>query len=233
MPCELSVIMPVYNEEGVVGTVITKWVETLSLLNISYELHVYNDGSTDKSLATIQNSAKKFKYVFPHDQKNRGHGPTILTGYRENSLAKWIFQIDSDDEIGPESFLKLWAVKDKFDFLCGKREGREQTLSRKLLSSISRLTISVLYGRGVSDVNVPYRLYRTCAFRDLFFKIPQNTFAPNILLTGMASRRSLRIFQTPVPFQSRKTGEVSLKSFALVKPAALSFLQTLWFRCTI
>ena len=33
---------------------------------------------------------------------NSGHGPTILLGYRENSDCAWVFQMDSDDEMGPE-----------------------------------------------------------------------------------------------------------------------------------
>ena len=67
------------------------------------------------------NSPQENKDLIVHDKLNSGHGPTILQAYRENSDADWIFQTDSDDEIGPEQFEDLWRSRDNYDFLIGRR----------------------------------------------------------------------------------------------------------------
>ena len=55
---------------------------------------------------------------------------------------------------------------------------------------------------------------------------------PNLhvqLLSGLAARHRLRCFEMPVPQHDRKTGEVSIKKWKLLKAAAKSFFQTIWF----
>ena len=56
---ELSVVIPVYNEEDIISMVIDNWIEKLNQLNINYEIHLYNDGSTDNSLERVLESEKK------------------------------------------------------------------------------------------------------------------------------------------------------------------------------
>lgn len=104
---ELAVVIPVYNEEGAIENVINKWTKELNSLGIDFQIHVYNDGSKDNTLQILKHIAKKNNRLILHDKKNSGHGPTIILGYRENSNVKWIFQIDSDDEIKPETFEDL------------------------------------------------------------------------------------------------------------------------------
>ena len=81
---ELSVVIPVYNEEEIISMVIDNWIEKLNQLKINHEIHLYNDGSRDNSLEKIQESEKIHSNVVVHDKPNAGHGPTILQGYLEN-----------------------------------------------------------------------------------------------------------------------------------------------------
>ena len=193
MSDRLCVVMPVYNERDAIGNVLVKWDDELRRLGIDYEIRPYNDGSKDDSLAVMQAVAEKSSgRIAPRDKPNGGHGNTILTGYRE-AVADgfdWVFQVDSDDEMGPEQFGELWDGRDGFDFLVGIRDGRKQALPRKIISFVSRLCVRLFYGRSVWDVNTPYRLMRVSAFRDFFEEIPLSTFAPNVILSGLAARRT-------------------------------------------
>ena len=108
----LSVIMPVYNEDEVIIKVLTEWILELRRLKIDFELRIYNDGSTDKTLERIRNN-DEIKVI---SKFNTGHGPTILQGYRE-SQGNWIFQIDSDNEIKPDQFEKVWIQRDNGNFI--------------------------------------------------------------------------------------------------------------------
>jgi glycosyltransferase involved in cell wall biosynthesis len=230
---ELNIVIPVYNEEGAIANVVGKWTNTFDRLKIDYKIHIYNDGSKDNTLSILQEISKNNPAIIVHDKPNSGHGPTILKGYRENSNSTWLFQIDSDDELGPEAFEELWNNRNNYDFLIGERTERNNPLTRKIISAISRLTISILYGRRVYDVNSPYRLMRCEKYRDYFHKIPENTFAPNVIISGITALKKLRVFKTTVKYNFRTTGEVSIKKIKLLKAAIKSFWQTVIFRIYI
>lgn len=227
---ELAVIIPVYNEQDIIGKVLDDWSRELDRLGIDFRIHAYNDGSKDGTAGVLSRYSSMHGRVIAHDKPNTGHGPTILLGYCENSDSEWLFQIDSDDEMGPESFEELWRRRGEFDFLCGSRKGHDQPLTRKAVSSVSRLVVRSIYGRGVYDVNVPYRLMRSSVFSGWFGRVPSDTFAPNVILTGMACLKKIRMFEVPVKHKTRSTGEVSLKRMKLLKSAGKSFFQTVAFR---
>jgi glycosyltransferase involved in cell wall biosynthesis len=224
---ELAMVMPVYNEEGAIRNVVRKWTDELQRFGIDFEIHAYNDGSKDQSLQILKDLAQTNQRLIVHDKPNSGHGPTILQGYRENSDAQWIFQIDSDDEIACESFQELWEKRDSFDFLIGSRIRANQPLPRKIVSSLSRATVKIFYGTKVYDVNSPYRLMRCEGFRKYFWSLPEDLFAPNVIISGIASVDNLRVCEIPVQQRERSTGEVSIKKFRLLKAALKSYRQTI------
>lgn len=243
----LCVVMPVYNECEAIGPVLEKWAAALDGLGIDYVIRPYNDGSKDNSLAVMQDVAARINAaasaagrpgrIEVRDKPNGGHGHTILTGYRDAAADgfDWVFQIDSDDEMGPEKFGELWSVRGSYDFLVGIRDGRVQALPRKIISFVSRLCVRLFYGKSVWDVNTPYRLMRVkgtdgrVGFGELFAMIPPRTFAPNVILSGLAAWHSLRFMEIRVPQHDRTTGEVSIKKWKLLKAAAKSFMQTISF----
>jgi len=227
---ELVVVMPVYNEEGAIGNVITSWTNEISKHTSNFEIHVYNDGSKDNTLNILKSLETNNKHLIVRDKKNSGHGSTILLGYRENADADWVLQIDSDDEIDSSEFSKLWNERQNYDFLIGNRINRNTPLIRKLITFIARNTVLMFYGRGVYDVNCPFRLMRMSKFKPLVLPIPENTFTPNIILSGISAKNRLKIYQTPVNFILRRTGEVSIKKWKLIKASAHSFSQVIKFR---
>jgi len=228
---EVAIIIPVYNEEGIIKTVLDKWTNELVKIGVeNFEIHVYNDGSKDNTLKILEKIALNNNALVIHDKVNTGHGPTILTGYRENIDKDWIFQTDSDDEMSPEYFRYLWKKRNDYDFLIGKRDNRSQPTLRKIISFISRITVRLFYGQGIWDVNSPFRLMQTTKLRDTIYNIPRDTFAPNVIISGIACLKKLKVLEITVPHQNRQTGEVSLKKFKLPKAAFKSFSQTIKYR---
>ena len=228
---KLCIVMPVYNEQDAIASVLKKWTTAMDALEIDYMIRPYNDGSKDRSLQVMQEIAKDFPCIEVRDKPNGGHGNTILLGYRE-AVADgydWIFQVDSDDEMGPEKFSDLWTIRNDYDFLVGCRDGRVQALPRKLISFASRLCVRLFYGKSVWDVNTPYRLMRAEKFASFYDAIPLTTFAPNVILSGLVARFKLRFFEMPVSQHDRMTGEVSIEKWKLLKAAVRSFWQTIMF----
>tara|TARA_R110000787_G_scaffold184181_5_gene296063 strand:+ start:9447 stop:10169 length:723 start_codon:yes stop_codon:yes gene_type:complete len=226
----LKIIIPVYNEEGAITEVINDWTSTLDKLEIDFLIYAFNDGSKDNTLQILQDLSKNNKKLIVVDKLNSGHGPTILKGYKENLDTEWLFQIDSDNELKANEFEKFWRQRLDFDFLIGHRIHRDSPLPRIITTAISRLTVGFFYGNRVKDVNAPFRLMRTSKFMDDILKIPANTFAPNLIVAGIANIRKLRIKQLKVTHYNRETGEVSIQKWNLLKAAFKSLLQTIAFR---
>ena len=76
----LCVVIPVYNEQDVIASVLDKWDAAIKSLDIEYEIRPYNDGSKDHSLAIMQEVATKLgERVRVRDKTTGGHGNTMLT----------------------------------------------------------------------------------------------------------------------------------------------------------
>lgn len=228
MKRDLYIVIPVYNEAEIINVVVEDWITVLNKLNISYKLKLYNDGSTDSTMEVLNT----LKILYPDyidliDKKNSGHGPTILRSYRESLDADWVFQVDSDNEIKAHYFTDFWNIKDDYDLVIGKRINRDSPLFRKVMTYFSYLVVRLFYGKGIKDVNCPYRLMRTSVFKTIFTSIPEDTFAPNIIVSGMASRKKLDIKLVNIQFDTRTSGVSSLSSniLKLLKISINSFLE--------
>ena len=206
---ELSVVMPVYNEADAVGPVVSAWTAELDRLKIRYEFLVYDDGSRDRTADVLRRVASERRQVVVKSHANVGHGPTISRGYRE-AAGEWVFQIDSDDEMSPSAFEQLWTRRAVYDLLLGCRQGRDSTAARRIISFGSRAIVRLLFGKGLWDVNTPYRLIRRSALAAMLTRIPARAFAPNVIMAGLAVRDGLRVYQIKVPHRSRRAGTVSI-----------------------
>lgn len=223
---ELAVVMPVYNEEGSIGQVLTSWREVLHASGVDFVMLVINDGSTDRTGEILRPFAddERIRVVV---QSNMGHGPSILRGYRQAvELGEWILQCDSDDEIPADSFGRLWAIRQQADAVFGFRRNRRQTLQRRVISFFSQLTVDLFFAGGVRDVNTPCRLMRASALRPILDHIPPHTFAPNLMVSGGLCLSRAQIVNVPVSFCPRRSGHVSIVRWGLWKAAFRSFCQT-------
>jgi dolichol-phosphate mannosyltransferase len=228
---DLIIVIPVYNEEGTIGKVAEDWSAELQKLGIKYELHIYDDGSSDNTGEILTELSKTMPDLVPHRKANSGHGPTILEGYVANSdRAEWLFQVDSDDEMGPDWFYKLWNIRQDHDFIVGHRYERQSSFSRKYVSFFARAAVMACYGPSCYDVNCPYRLMRSSAFAKCYRSIPEDTFAPNVAVAGYAAYYNMKTVEVHVPHQSRYSGTVSIAKWSLLKGAVKSMAQTIRYR---
>ena len=229
MTKELIVVLPIYNEEEIIQTVIKDWVTTLRALSIDFELRAYNDGSTDATLRKLQEIAPIYQELTIIDKRNAGHGPTILKGYRDAD-ASYIFQVDSDNEMKAKYFEDLWKERANYDFIIGRRAfSFKVPFPRRVVSFMAKKVVHFFYGKGIFDVNAPYRLMRKDQFVSIYAAIPSDTFAPNVIISGMAIRQKLRVKDCFIPTDFRATGTVSIQRIKLLKVAMQSFRETIAF----
>ncbi len=225
----LSVVMPVYNEGEIIATVIKDWHDTLAILGIDFKIRCYNDGSRDNTGEILEGLRSQYPNLVVTNKENSGHGPSILQGYLDAEQSEWIFQIDSDNEIKADQFDLLWQSRNDYDFLLGKRSHADFPLSRRIVSYIAWLVVRFGFNSPIEDVNSPFRLFRSAQVIPLIRLIPADTFAPNVLITGLVASRNLRLKEVAIENSFRQTGTVSIKHWKLFKVAMRSFKESILF----
>ena len=97
--------------------------------------------------------------------------------------------------MSPAAFERLWTRRAAYDLLLGCRQDRNATAARRIISFGSRAVVRLLFGKGLWDVNTPYRLIRRSALAAMLTRIPARAFAPNVIMAGLAVRDRLRVYQ--------------------------------------
>ena len=222
---DVAVVIPVFNEEKLIGECINEWLNVLDSVNLNYEILIIDDGSSDATISIVERYGDN-QNVQLIIKQNEGHGPTILAGYkRAVGIAEWVFQADSDNEISPNQFSALWSRRQGQDAVIAWRQGRNQTTVRRLVTFFARVTTKVLFRCHLRDVNIPFRLIRSETLAILLEKIPSDTFAPNIALSGALSLMNYQVEECPVIFNERIVGESSLSNLGAVRKGGRALLE--------
>ena len=96
----LYVVMPAYNEEANIESVITSWYKVLEGKSKESRIVVADSGSTDRTHEILQKLQEKFPQLEILEDSLKQHGPKLLAlyGYAIKNGADYIFQTDSDGQ---------------------------------------------------------------------------------------------------------------------------------------
>jgi glycosyltransferase involved in cell wall biosynthesis len=212
----LSIVMPVYNEDQVIESIVLDLErQVVDRLTVA-EVVVVDDCSTDRTGAILDRLARERPwFAVEHAAENAGHGPSVVRGLHR-ATGDWIFQLDSDAQFEIEDFWKLWEARAEADLVLGVRIERRDPVHRLVLSRAVSVTVSALARRRVRDPNVPFRLVRRELYEDIAPLLSLTTLAPSILVTLGAVARAWRVVEVPVRHLPRRRGSSSLRSLRLV-----------------
>lgn len=149
---EISVIIPIFNEEANIVLLHDRLVNTVTTISNNYELIFVNDGSKDNSLSILKDLSSKFNQVKYIDfSKNFGHQIAVFAGL-EYATGNAIVIIDADLQDPPELIKDLYAkLLLGYDVVFAQREQRLGESWHKLLTA--KIYYRVL--NRLSEVNIP------------------------------------------------------------------------------
>jgi dolichol-phosphate mannosyltransferase len=223
----LSVIMPVYNEEGAIVSAVDEVQRHVLGLIPESELVVVDDGSRDATGRLLDDAAAKDARIKIIHQPNGGHGAALLTGLNA-ARGEYIFLIDSDRQIPLDDFKAAWTeMLAGRDAVFGVRRRRYDPVLRLYLSRLIRHSVNVLFRVQLSDANAPYKLFRRGIWSEARECVPDGTLAPSMFLAIVAKSRGYNILEVDVTHKERDTGEVTLRKFKLLKFCARGLRQML------
>lgn len=204
---KLSVIMPVFNEEPTIETIIQR-VEAVGLAD---EIVIVDDGSTDGTRELLKDLSNKKEHIrlILHD-KNQGKGAAVRTGINV-ARGEYLLIQDADLEYDPRDYTSLLKPVEEgiADVVYGSRflgAPRRVTMFWHMIANkLLTLMTNLLYNSILTDMETGYKLFRREVIQDIPLKSKRFEFEPEI--TAKLLKRKVRIFEVPISFNPREYDE--------------------------
>ena len=210
----LSVVIPARNESGSLPATLHDCLTVLRREQISFELIVVDDGSTDDTFGVVSNFADPAVRVIRNTGEN-GFGLAIRFGI-EQAVGDAIAVMMADSSDSPEDLVKYYRViQEGFDCAFGSRFIRGSRVidypSHKLLMNrLANLFIRVVFGLRYNDITNAFKCYRRAAIEGMMPLIsPHFNLTVEMPLKAIIRGYSFKVI--PISWTNRKEGVSKLK----------------------
>ncbi len=202
----LSVIIPAYNE---VKTIL-RVVESVYVLDVSKQIIVVDDGSTDGTREAIQSMLGRPGIEVILHERNQGKGSAIQTGIKLATGDIVIVQ-DADLEYDPQDILRVIQpiLDGETDVVYGSRylanSSQDQSAFHRFGNACLTAFSNWMTNQHLTDMETCYKAFR----RELIQSIPieQRRFGFEPEITAKLARKKIRIREIPISYQSRSWHE--------------------------
>ncbi|MCK4589180.1 MAG: glycosyltransferase family 2 protein [Nanoarchaeota archaeon] len=196
---DISVVIPVYNEEKNVAILHKKVKEVLDTLNKKYEIIFINDGSKDRTYEELL-KLKKVKII--NFRKNFGQSAAMDAGFKAIK-GEIVVSMDGDLQNDPVDIPRLIAKLDEgYDVVSGWRKRRKDSLQKNFFSIFaSRLRRKILK-TNLHDFGCSLKAYRKECFKNFDLMGEMHRYIPPML-----AWKGFRLGEVKVHHHSRKYGK--------------------------
>ena len=200
---EISVVIPLYNEEPNVSELYVELTTVLEELGRTYELIFIDDGSSDSTYKLLTGfHAEDPRVCVVCLRRNFGQTAAFAAGF-SRARGRYIVTSDGDLQNDPRDIASMLSTLEKgFDIVCGWRKDRKDPwFSRKLPSMIANWLISITTQVKLHDYGCSLKLFRSEVVKTLRLYGEMHRFIPAI-----ASEQGVRIAETVVNHRPRQFG---------------------------
>jgi len=185
----VSLVIPAYNEEGAVASVVRAFRVALEGAGAPHEILVVDDGSTD---STAQ-EARATNAEVVHSPQNLGYGLALRRGILA-ARHPYVMICDADGTYPPSAVAELVAMAEHFDMVVAARTGRHfRGRGARAVARVGlRLFASFVVGRRIPDVNSGFRVFRKAdCLRYFSILSPGFSFTTGLTLAMISDARAV------------------------------------------
>jgi glycosyltransferase involved in cell wall biosynthesis len=236
MTPELSIVVPLYNEEDSIRPLYAAITRAVAPLGISFEIVFVDDGSRDGTVRLADEIARSDPRVcLVKFRRNYGQTPAMAAGIAQAS-GDVIVTMDGDLQNDPEDISALLRKIDEgYDIVVGWRHDRQDKLvSRKIPSRIANALIAKVTGVPIKDNGCSLKAYRASLIKKIPLYSEMHRFIP-----AMASIAGPKIAEIKVQHHARQFGQskyglsriykVLLDMMVIKTVASFTSRPLLWF----
>lgn len=179
---ELTIIVPVYNEEDNMPALEEKLSSYIQQASVSACVLFVNDGSTDHSLERMMQICNRQPHFFYCSLKKNGGLSAAMKAGIDQVESKWLGYIDADLQTVPEDFERLLPFASDYELVMGIRANRKDSFFKNLQSKIANGFRRMMTNDKATDTGCPLKIMHTdCAKRIPFFT-GMHRFLPALIL---------------------------------------------------
>ncbi len=201
-PLDLSIVIPIYNEEDCLPFLGKELKRHLPPLGLSYEIVLVDDGSKDNSWEIIQDlksqnpqiRALRFKF-------NCGQTAAFAAGFQA-AKGKVIVTMDADLQNSPADIPRLLEKIGEYDAACGWRHKRNDPWIKRISSKIANAVRNRLSDEDIADTGCSLKAFKAEAIKSLILYKGMHRFFPTLL-----KMEGYKVIQVKVGHFPREHGE--------------------------
>ena len=227
---DISVIIPLYNEEESIGE-LYKWIERVMDENhFSYEVIFVSDGSTDRSWQIITELKNESEHVHGIKfRRNYGKSPALYCGFAQ-AQGDVVITMDADLQDSPDEIPELFRMikEGGYDLVSGYKQKRYDPLSKTLPTKLFNATARKVSGiKNLHDFNCGLKAYRKDVVKNIEVYGEMHRYIPYLAKNAGFDK----IGEKVVHHQARKYGESKFMGWNRFVNGYLDLI-TLWFLST-
>jgi glycosyltransferase involved in cell wall biosynthesis len=200
---ELSIVIPLYNEEPNVAPLLAELSAVLVSMTIPHEVLVIDDGSTDGTFGVL----RRLQASDPHLRvvrfaRNFGQTAAFAAGFAY-ARGQFVVTFDGDLQNDPVDIPRLLNLARTHDVVCGWRKDRKDDfLTRYVPSVIANQLIGLVSGVHVHDVGCSLKVFRAEVVKPLKLTPGMHRYLP-----ALASQLGDRVTEVVVNHRPRRFGQ--------------------------
>jgi len=221
---ELSVVIPVYNEEDNLEPLWAELAPALEPLGLLFEVIFVDDGSRDRSAEIIRGFREADARVrLVRLKTNAGETAANDAGLKA-ARGRWVVTMDADLQNDPRDIPRLLSHLDEWDAVTGWRvnRGAGDAFGRRISSRIANRVRNALSAETIQDSGCTFRAFRRECLRGLVLYRGFHRFIPTLL-----KMRGYRVLEVPVNHRPRRFGR---SKYGIMNRAFVAFADLLVVR---
>ena len=197
MPVDISIIVPVFDEEDNVLPLAREIARALDKEPRTFELVFVDDASRDKTWDRIQEARRLDPRVRGvRHAHNSGQSAALWTGI-ESTTGGIIGTLDGDLQNDPADLPRLFAELNTVDFVSGMRVNRQDNWLRRISSGIARRARKAVLGADFRDTGCALRVFKRAALDGIFPFHGWHRFLPILVQSGGATTKEVPVNHRP------------------------------------
>lgn len=227
-PPEISLVIPVYNEEENLPILHAEIRQAMAGVGRPYEVLYVDDGSTDDSPEILRRIAREDPGVrVLRQRRNSGQSAALDAGFRF-ARGGIVVTLDADLQNDPADIPRLLERMDEFDVVSGVRASRRDSWMRRVSSRVANRVRNRVTHESVTDVGCTLRAARVEYLRRIHVFNGMHRFLPTLLRMEGA-----RVTEVPVHHRPRLHGQPKYNIRnriwrALMDLFGVRWMQTRW-----